>query len=80
MLPLCADFFRSEHAQRVARANNLAYLIVLRSRARFFRKLAAIEQTLDALRNEARDIAGGIADGSGVALPTPMEAAGSPPL
>ena len=70
VLPLCADFFRSEHAQRVARANNLAYVIVLRTRARFFRKLAAIKQTLDALRNEARDIAGGIVDGSGVALPS----------
>jgi len=69
VLPLCADFFRSEHAQRVARANNLAYVIVLRTRARFFRKLAAIKQTLDALRNEARDIAGVIVDGSGVALP-----------
>jgi hypothetical protein len=69
VLPLCADFFRSEHAQRVARANNLAYVIVLRTRGRFFRKLAAIKRTLDALRNEARDIAGVIVDGSGVALP-----------
>ena len=69
VLPLCAEFFRSEQAQRVARANNLAYAILLRTRARFFRKLAAIEQTLDVLRTEARDIAGVIVDGSGVALP-----------
>jgi hypothetical protein len=69
VVPLCPDFFRSEHAQQLARANNLAFLLVLRARTRFFRKLGAIDETVTALKNEAQDIAGGITDGSTIALP-----------
>jgi hypothetical protein len=69
VVPLCPDFFRSEHAQQLARANNLTFLLVLRARTRFFRKLGAIDETVAALRNEAQDIAGGISDGSTIALP-----------
>jgi hypothetical protein len=70
VVPLCADFFRSERAQQLARANNLGFLLVLRVRARFFRKLVAIEQTLAVLRSEAQQIAGGITDGTIMFLPT----------
>jgi hypothetical protein len=69
VMPLCPDFFRSEHAQQLARANNLAFLLVLRSRTRFLRKLGAIDETVAALRNEAQDIAGGVTNGSSIALP-----------
>jgi hypothetical protein len=70
VVPLCADFFRSERAQQLARANNLGFLLVLRVRARFFRKLVAIEQTVAALRSEAQQIAGGITNGTIMSLPT----------
>ncbi len=70
VVPLCADFFRSERAQQLARANNLAFLLVLRANTRFFRKLGAIEETVAALRNEAQHIAGSITDGTTRALPT----------
>jgi len=69
VVPLCADFFRSEQAQQLARANSLAFLLVLRAGTRFFRKLGAIEQTVAALRNEAQHIGGGITDGTTIALP-----------
>jgi len=69
VLPLCADFFRSEQAQQVARANQLASLVVFRARTRCFRKLDALAETVAVLERDTRIIARGIAEGNTISLP-----------
>jgi hypothetical protein len=54
--PLRSDYFRSERAKQIARTNSLFSFLVLRSRKRFFRKLAAVEQVVADLHREARNL------------------------
>ena len=68
VVPLQAEFFRSEQAQQVARSNQLAFMVVFRARTRFVRKLDALEQVLVVLDEATRKIAARIADGSTVSL------------
>jgi hypothetical protein len=59
--PLRADCFRSARAQQIARTNSMFSFLILRSRNRFFRKLAAVEQIVADLRHEGRNLVAGIA-------------------
>jgi hypothetical protein len=53
---LRSDYFRSERARQIARTNSLFSFLILRSRKRFFRKLAAAEQIMADLNREVRNL------------------------
>ncbi len=64
--PLRSDYFRSERAKQIARTNSLCSFLILRSRKRFFRKLAAVEQVVADLHREARNLTRQISGATGL--------------
>jgi hypothetical protein len=67
--PLCADFFRSERAQQVARGNNLRSLVSLHDRKRFFDKIRALGEVIAELQVQMRAIVSDIAEGTTLSMP-----------
>lgn len=64
--PLRSDYFRSDRARQIARTNNLFSFLILCSRKRFFRKLAAVEQVVADLRREVRGLVRQISEATGL--------------
>lgn len=55
--PLSPSNFRGSTAQRISRMNTLLAKVVFRARTRFFHKLHALDEIIDELKEEAREIA-----------------------
>ena len=66
--PLRPDCFRTLRAQQIAGTNNSFSFLILRSRTRLFRKLAAVEQIVADLHREARSLTKEIADGAALTM------------
>jgi hypothetical protein len=62
--PLSPSNFRGAPAQRVSLMNNLLARVVFRERTRFFHKLYSIEEIVEELQKEVREIVGGVSDGA----------------
>ncbi len=63
---LNAEFFRGETAQHSARRSGMLHRVLFSSRSKFFHKLRALAETVEDLREEFREAAGELADGSSV--------------
>jgi len=61
--PLRPEYFRSERARQVARANQLLSRLLYRGRAVFSHKLGALHEVLAGLQRQARNVANKIALG-----------------
>jgi hypothetical protein len=57
VIPLRPGFFRSANAQRLARANHLVSRVLFSMRARFLRKVRALQQVVAELQKDARRVA-----------------------
>jgi hypothetical protein len=60
------EFFRGETAQHSARRSGTLHRVLFSGRSRFFHKLRALAETVEALREEFREAAEELADGSSV--------------